>query len=125
MPRAKQGPMQHAREVPAERKDRRGHVKPYPAEYRAQMVELVRSGRTPESLAKEFGVSAPAIRSWVRQADLDNGTRSDGMTTDERAELAELRRENRRLREERDILKKFAAWSAQEMNSTPPKRSGS
>jgi transposase len=89
------------------------------------MVELVRTGRSPESLEKEFGVTAPTIRSWVRQADRDSGARSDGMTTDERAELAVLRRENHRLREERDILKKFAAWSAQEMNSTPPRRSGS
>ena len=88
------------------------------------MVELARTGRSPESLQKEFGVIAPTIRNWVRQADLDSGARSDGMTTEERGELAELRREVRRLREERDILE-FAAWSAQEMNSTPPKRSGS
>jgi transposase len=123
MPRAKQVPMPHAPQVP---QDRRGRShKPYPAEYRAQMVELVRSGRSPESLQKEFGVTAPTIRSWMRQAERDSGARSDGLTTDERAELAALRRENRRLQEERDILKKFAAWSAQEMNSTPPKRSGS
>jgi len=89
------------------------------------MVELVRSGRSPESLEKEFGVTAPTIRSWMRQADRDSGARADGLTTDERAELAVLRRENRRLREERDILKKFAAWSAQEMDPTLTKRSGS
>jgi transposase len=89
------------------------------------MVELVRSGRTPESLHKEFGPTAMTIRAWVKQADVDSGLRSDGLTTEDRTELAELRREVRRLREERDILKKFAAWSAQEMNSTPPKRSGS
>ena len=124
MPRAKQGPMLHAPQVSRDRRGRRAQ-KPYPAEYRAQMVELVRTGRSPESLEKEFGVTAPTIRSWVRQAERDSGTRADGMTTDERAELAVLRRENRRLREERDILKKFAAWSAQEMNSTTPKRSGS
>jgi transposase len=124
MPRAKQEPMPHAPQVPQERKGRRAQ-RPYPAEYRAQMVELVRSGRSPESLEKEFGVTAPTIRSWVRQADRDSGVRADGLTTDERAELAALRRETRRLREERDILKKFAAWSAQEMNSTPTKRSGS
>jgi transposase len=124
MPRAKQVPMPHAPQVSQERKDRRAQ-RAYPAEYRAQIVELVRSGRSPESLEKEFSVTAPTIRSWVRQADRDSGARADGLTTSERAELAELRRQNRRLVEERDILKKFAAWSAQEMNSTPTKRSGS
>ena len=124
MPRAKQGPMLHAAQVPKDRRGRRTH-QPYPAEYRAQMIELVRSGRSPASLEKEFGVTATTIRSWLRQADRDSGVRQDGLTTDERSELAALRRENHRLREERDILKKFAAWSAQEMNSTPTKRSGS
>jgi transposase len=124
MPRAKHVSTLHAPQVAQDRRGRRTH-KPYPAEYRAQMVELVRSGRSPESLEKEFGVTATTIRSWMRQADRDSGARTDGLTTDERAELAALRRENRRLQEERDILKKFAAWSAQEMSSTPPKRSGS
>ena len=101
------------------------HRSPYPPEFRRRLVELVRAGRTPESLAKEFEPSAPSIRSWVRQAELDAGTRTDGVTTDEREELAQLRRENRTLREEREILKKFAAWSVQEANRTPPKRSGS
>lgn len=89
------------------------------------MVELVRSGRTPRSLAKDFAPSAQTIANWVKQADLDEGKRADGLTTDEREELAKLRRENRVLREEREILKKFAAWSVQEANQTPPKRSGS
>ena len=124
MPRAKQGPVVHAAQVPQDRRGRRTH-QPYPAEYRAQIIELVRSGRSPASLEKEFGVTAPTIRSWMRQADRDSGARADGLTTDERAELAVLRRENRRLREERDILKKFAAWSAQEMDPTLTKRSGS
>jgi transposase len=119
MARGRARPMRHAAEVPRRR------ARAYPVEYRAQMVELVRSGRTPESLQQEFGPTARAIRNWVNQADRDRGTRTDGVTSDERAELATLRRENRRLREERDILKKFAAWSAQEMNSTPTKRSGS
>jgi transposase-like protein len=96
--------MPHAPQVPPARKSRRAQ-RAYPAEYRAQIVELVRSGRSPESLEKEFGVTAPTIRSWVRQADRDSGARADGLTTDERAELAALRRETRRLREERDILK--------------------
>jgi transposase len=76
-------------------------------------------------LAREFEPSAPAIRNWVRQADRDAGIRTDGVTSDEREELTRLRRENRVLQEEREILKKFAAWSVQEANRTPPKRSGS
>jgi len=96
--------MLHARVVPRDPRGRRVQ-KPYPAEYRARMVELVRSGRSPESLEKEFDATAPTIRAWVRQADRDSGARADGLTTDERTELAALRRENRRLQEERDILK--------------------
>ena len=91
---------------------------PYPAEFRARMVELARGGRTVRSLAREFGVTDTTIRSWVRQADLDAGRRTDGLTTDEKKELAKLRRENARLREERDILKKAAAWFAQEEEAT-------
>lgn len=83
-----------------------GHGKPpYAAEYRQQMVELVRAGRKPRGLAREFECSATTIRDWVRQADLDEGLREDGLTTVERDELRRLRRENRQLREEREILK--------------------
>jgi transposase len=89
------------------------------------MVELVRAGRTPEALAREFEPTAQSIRTWVRQADLDDGKRHDGLTTEERQELVRLRRENRILREEKEILKKAAAWFAQETQSNPPKRSGS
>ena len=101
------------------------HRAPYPPEFRLQMIELVRAGRDPEQLAREFEPSAQAIRNWVAQADLDEGKRTDGLTTEERAELVRLRRENRTLREEREILKKAAAWFAQETQSTPSKRSGS
>ena len=87
---------------------------PYPAEFRARMIDLARSGRTVRSLAKEFGLTETTIHSWVRQADRDSGRRTDGLTTEERQELSQLRRENARLREERDILKKAAAWFAQE-----------
>ena len=87
---------------------------PYPAEFRAQMVELVRSGRSPGDLAREFEPTAQAIRNWVRQAERDEGLRDDGVTTDEREELTRLRRENRKLRQEREILAKAAAWFAQE-----------
>jgi transposase len=86
---------------------------------------MVRAGRSPESLANDFEPTPQTIRNWVKQADLDDGTRADGLTTDEREELARLRRENRVLREEKEILKKAAAWFAQESISTPPKRSGS
>ncbi len=98
---------------------------PYPPEYRRQMVDLVRSGRTPEELAREFEPSAQAIRNWVKQSDLDDGRRNDGMTTEERAELRRLRREVKSLRLEREILSKAAAWFAQETDSVPPKSSSS
>lgn len=98
---------------------------PYPPEFRRRLVELVRAGRSPASLARDFEPSAQTIAAWAKQADLDEGKREDGMTTDEQSELAQLRREVKTLREEREILKKFAAWSVQEANRTPPKRSGS
>jgi transposase len=89
------------------------------------MVELVRSGRSPEALAREFEPAAQTIRNWVKQADLDDGRRADGLTSTDRDELRRLRRENRRLREEREILKKAAAWFAGETGSSPRKRSDS
>jgi len=98
---------------------------PYPAEFRRQMVELARAGRTPEELAKEFEPSAQAIRNWVRQADRDEGRRADGLTTAEREELRRLRRENRQLKIEREILAKAAAWFARETDSVPPRSSSS
>jgi transposase len=98
---------------------------PYPAEFRRQMVELVRAGRTPEELSREFEPTPQAIRSWVRQADRDEGLRSDGLTTVERDELRKLRRENRQLKIEREILAKAAAWFARETDSVPPKSSSS
>jgi len=76
----------------------------YPSKYRQQMVELVRAGRTPEGLAREFEPTAASIRKWVKQADLEEGRRHDGMATAEREEIARLRRENRQLRLEREIL---------------------
>ena len=86
----------------------------YPAEYRQQMVDLVRSGRSPDQLAREFEPSAQSIRNWAAQADRDEGRRQDGTTTAERQELRRLRREVRRLREEREILAKATAWFARE-----------
>lgn len=92
---------------------------PYPPEFRRQMVELVRAGRCPEELSREFEPSAQSIRNWVVQADRDEGRRDDGLTTEDRAELRRLRRENRQLRLEREILKKAAAWFAREAGSLP------
>ncbi len=98
---------------------------PYPAEFRARMIELVRAGRTPEELSREFEPTAQSIWTWVRQAERDGGVRQDGLTTDGKEELRRLRRENRVLREEKEILKKAAAWFAEETGSTPRGRSSS
>jgi transposase-like protein len=98
--------------------------KHYPPEYKQRLIDLVRSGRPVKELAREFKVRAGTIYRWVAQAEVDAGAR-EGLTTDEKTELARLRREVAELREEKDILKKFAAWSAQEANWTPRKRSGS
>ena len=73
------------------------------------MVELVRSGRSPEELSREFEPTAQTIHNRLKQTDLDAGLRSDGLTTEEREELRLLRRENKRLRMEQEILKKAAA----------------
>ena len=98
---------------------------PYSSEFRQRLIELVRAGRTPEDLAREFEPSAQAIRNWVRQSDLDEGRREDGLTSAEGEELSRLRREIRRLREEREILSKAAAWFARETGSIPPRSSDS
>ncbi len=99
------------------------HRQPYPPEFRRQMLDLVKAGRTPEQLEKEYEPTAQTIRNWMSQDDIDAGRRKDGLTTEERAELAKLRRENRVLREERDILKKAAAWFARE--TVPSRNSNS
>ena len=98
---------------------------PYPPEFRRQMIELVRAGRSPEDLAKEFEPSAQAIRNWVAQADRDEGRRSDGLTNAERMELWRLRKENKQLRLEREILSKAAAWFARETKAVPSRGSNS
>ena len=91
----------------------------YPPEYRERMVELARAGRSLGPLAREFEPSEQTIRNWVRQAELDEGLCSDGLTTEARKELRELKREVKRLRMERDILKKAAAWFVRESGSIP------
>jgi transposase len=99
--------------------------RPYPLEYRQRIVELVRKGRTLGELSRQFEPSAQCIRTWVRQADRDDGRRQDGLTTTEQEELRRLRRENRVLREEREIRRKAAAWFARETTSIPSKDSSS
>ena len=91
-----------------------GKRKRYSAELQQELVRLVRAGRSAEELGREFEPSAQAIRNWVKRAELDEGIRTDGLKSEEREELARLRRENLRLKEEREILSKAAAWFAQE-----------
>ena len=101
---------------------------PYPAEFRQQMIELAQAGRTPTELSREFDVSAQSIANWVSQAAIDRGKPlpgKDGLTSAEREELSRLRRENRQLKMERDILAKATAWFAKrgETTSTPSSNS--
>jgi transposase len=88
---------------------------PYAAEFRQQMVELVRAGRKPAELAREFGCSAQSISTWFARAATDSGEPvrgKDVLSSAEREELVRLRRENRQLKMERDILAKATAWFA-------------
>jgi transposase len=88
---------------------------PYPPEFRAEAVRLVRSSnKLIREIAQDLGVSEQALRNWLRQADLDDGHRSDGLTSSEQDELRTLRRKVRVLEEEREILKKAAAFFARE-----------
>lgn len=100
---------------------------PYAAEFRAQIVELVRAGRSPKELAKEFNFepTVETIENWVKQTGRDDGRRSDGLTSAEREELHRLRRENKQLKLGREILSKAAAWFARETDVIPPKGSNS
>jgi transposase len=86
----------------------------YPPEFRREALELLRAGRSPRELAESLGVSQQTLRNWRRQDQIDRRERDDGLTSDERAELARLRRENQRLRQERDLLKRAAAFFATE-----------
>jgi transposase len=98
---------------------------PYPEEFRQQILELIQAGRSPDELAEEFEPTAQTIRNWIKQAKLDNGQSHDGLSGDEKAELARLRKENKQLRQEREILSKAAAWFARETEAVPPKSSSS
>lgn len=96
--------------------------KTYPEEYRTRLVEMCRAGRSAESLSRDFEPSAQTIRNWLKQADLDEGRRSDGLTTVEREELRRLRRENQRLQEELEILGKAVTWFAERKDVSTSKR---
>ena len=101
---------------------------PYSPDFRRQMVDLVRAGRDPEDLAKEFGPAAQSIRHWIAVADRQEGRRpdeADNLSTAERGELLRLRRENKQLRLERDILSRATAWFAGESGIVPPGSSNS
>jgi transposase len=89
---------------------------PYPAEFRAEAVRLARSSeKSIPVLAADLGVSSEALRHWLRQADADEGRGQPGdLTTDEREELRRLRREVKVLQQEREILRKAAAYFAKE-----------
>ena len=87
----------------------------FPPEYKAEVVELIRTtGKTVGQVARALDLTETAVRQWVKQADLDAGRRTDGLTTAERDELRQLRREVRDLREEREILRKAAVFFARE-----------
>jgi transposase len=86
----------------------------YPEQFRREAIELLRAGRSPRELADSLGVSQQTLRNWRRQDQLDRHERDDGITTDEREVLARLRRENLRLKQERDLLKRAAAFFAAE-----------
>ena len=98
---------------------------PYPEEFRDRIVELARNGRTPAELAEEFEPTEQTIRNWLKQADRDDGNRSDGPTTEEKEEIRELRKKLRQVQQERDILAKATAWFARETEDVPPKSSDS
>ena len=94
------------------------YVKAYPKEFRDKVVKLVQVGaRSTREVAEEFGISADSVRRWMQQAERDQGSRQDGLRSAEREELVRLRRENRRLKMEREILSKAATWFARETDS--------
>ena len=105
---------------------------PYASEFRCQMIDLVRAGRDPTDLSREFEPSSQAIRNWVAQADREEGRReaappaaAAALPAAARAELARLRRENKQMRLERDILSRATAWFARETGVIPSGSSNS
>jgi transposase len=98
---------------------------PYPPEFRQKIVDLVRAGRSPAELAEQFEPSEQTIRNWMAQADANEGKRKDVLSSVEREELVKLRRENKQLKTEREILAKATAWFAREADTKPKKSSDS
>ena len=99
---------------------KQAYVKAYPQEFRDKVVQLMQVGeRSPRQVAEEFGISEDSVRRWVQQAEREQGQRQDGLRSVEREELIRLRRENKRLKQEREILSKAAAWFARETDSIP------
>ena len=101
---------------------------PYPAEFRQQIIELARAGRTPAQLSREFGPTAQSITNWIAQDGRDRGKPlpgKEGLTTAERDELVRLRRRLRQVEQERDILAKATAWFAGKSERTPTASSNS
>ena len=86
----------------------------YPGEFRREAVQMWRAGRSPRELAEALGCSEQTLRNWRRQDQRDRHERDDGPTSSELEELRQLRRENARLRQERDLLKRAAAFFAAE-----------
>jgi transposase len=95
------------------------HPRAYPLEFRSKIIALAGAGRRPEDLATEFEVANQTVRNWIRQADLDTGKRTDGLTSEERTELFTLRKKMKQLTIEREILSKAAAWFARRPRHCP------
>src|SRR5664279_2041382 len=94
--------------------------RPYPPEFRTEAIRLVRhSGKPAAEIARRLEVTTETLRLWVRQAEIDEGLRHDGLTTEETEEMRQLRREVRQLREEREILVKAAAFFACLLYTSP------
>jgi len=101
------------------------HPGSYPPEFRHKIMELVRAGRSTNEVSREFDLSRQTIINWLKQDDLNTGRRDDGLTTIERDELTRLRRENKRLKMDTEILSKATAWFAREADMIPKKSSDS
>jgi transposase len=97
----------------------------YPPEFRRKIIELVRSGRSVAAVSREFDVSRQTVMNWLKQDDANLGRRDDVLNSEERRELAQLRRENKRLKLEQEILSKAAAWFAREADTIPKRSSDS
>jgi len=101
------------------------HPRMYPPEFRQKVLDLLHAGKSIQATATEFSISRQTLVNWLKQDEVDGGRRTDGLTTLEREELAKLRRENKQLRIEREILSKAAAWFARETDAIPSKSSNS